>query len=83
MGQLECELLLSQLGSLLIQQFALFRQEVLARLPGFVDADVFVVWKVRKLRYSLSASDSPDSRADAGNGELSMAVRDGTPAELE
>jgi hypothetical protein len=37
--------------------FGRYREEVLAALPGYKAADVFLCWDVRKFRYQLRASD--------------------------
>lgn len=36
-----------------VQEFSWYRQNVLANLPGYRDADVFLVSEVRKMRYRL------------------------------
>lgn len=35
------------------QEFNLYRQNVLAKLPGYRDADIFLISEVRKMRYRL------------------------------
>lgn len=47
--QLMCEVVLAD-----VQEFGAFQQDVLAQLPGYCGADVFVQWQVRKLRYQLN-----------------------------
>lgn len=37
------------------QAFGKYREEVLAKLPGFVSADVYLLWDVRKLHYRMGA----------------------------
>lgn len=43
------------------QEFSTYRQDVLAQLPGYRDADVFLISEVRKMRYRLP-SNSGESR---------------------
>jgi len=40
------------------QEFGRYRQDVLAHLPGFRSADVFVYWDVRKLHYRVGGTDN-------------------------
>lgn len=53
------------------QEFGHYRETVLAKLPGFIGADVFVTWDIRKFRYSFtSETDSDESRMnDPAKGE--------------
>jgi Lrp/AsnC family transcriptional regulator, regulator for asnA, asnC and gidA len=44
------------------QAFGRYREEVLAKLPGFVSADVYLLWDVRKLHYQMRVQSLP--RAD-------------------
>ena len=45
------------------QAFGRYKEDVLARLPGYVSAEVFLLWDIRKLHYRLVRDRS--SRLDA------------------
>jgi Lrp/AsnC family transcriptional regulator for asnA, asnC and gidA len=48
------------------QAFGRYKEDVLARLPGYVSSDVFLLWDIRKLRYRLVdglAADEPGTAA--------------------
>ena len=49
-----------------VQAFGRYREEVLSRLPGFLSADVYLLWDVRKLHYQMGMPwSSPQSGDDA------------------
>lgn len=55
------------------REFGVYKAELWSRIPGFVDADVYTMWDVRKFRYDFSLA----------NGEVSRkpgAPRRGRPA---
>lgn len=56
------------------QEFGRYREDVLARLPGFVSSDVFVYWDLVKLGYRF-VSDDTDGRADADESAGAISER--------
>ncbi|HEX9044257.1 MAG TPA: Lrp/AsnC family transcriptional regulator [Candidatus Limnocylindrales bacterium] len=60
------------------QEFGRYRQDVLAALPGFQSADVFVYWDIRKLHYRVGGA--ANGRAADQQPKASGAARQGVPA---
>ena len=48
-----------------VQAFGHYREEVLSKLPGFISADVYLLWDVRKLHYQMGL---PWSSPQSGDG---------------